>query len=116
MMQNGMIKTGEWQVDPEINFNWSANVCGNVRKGGSQPKNNDKIKKVMLVDNTSSEVTLYKAAIQPAKSAHSLVRAGQNGNVKSQSNPWGHLSSSDEDQANSSDEINDQINLLLNTL
>ena len=132
MAQGGYFNQGQFvstnnsniEVDSEINFNLNANANRAARNlAGEVPRNQNKVNNLKDLGNNpirgnGSEVTLYKTVVQPQKDRNEKKQMENNEKMslsRSCSSGCG-LSSSDEDQANTSDEMQEQIALFLNSI
>ena len=114
--------TGEIQfVNSEINFNLNANRSSQVGQSGTSfSVTEEQGGKTGSIGTLNYEVTLYKTTVQPegqkkVKQKVSIVEQAKESDHWRRSSGWG-LSSSDEDQVNTSDELNEQVTLFLNTI
>ena len=143
MVANGYMRgpppqniAGEIEVDSEINFNLNANVNRSIT---NHSQGMDKVVRTnpttqmnaeigaqaipaTSVETSNSDATLYQTAVQPGSNrspnvvVQNKVSTEPNQNKPNRrSSGWG-MSSSDEDQVNTSDEFNGQINILFNSL
>ena len=127
---------GEIEVDSEINFNLNANVNRSIM---NHSQGMDKVVRTnpttqmnaeigaqaipaTSVETSNSDAMLYQTAVQPGSNrspnvvVQNKVSTEPNHNKSNRRlSGWG-MSSSDEDQVNTSDELNDQINIHLNSL
>lgn len=119
MASGNYMRAGEYQVDSEINFNLNAirsESSRNVRvKGRDKESHETQGARKASEKDSNSEVTLYTRAVQPERSRSPLFK-GSVKNSTGDNRTWVGSSDEDNNNLNSSDEIQEQVHLLLNSL